>query len=637
MKTQTCTPETEGNSKNPELTSTESRHSSLLRFITCGSVDDGKSTLIGRLLYETGHIHDDQIDALKKDCAKPGTTENDMDFSLLLDGLRAEREQGITIDVAYRFFSTDRRRYIVADTPGHEEYTRNMVTGASTADAAIILVDAGKGLLPQTKRHSFIASLLGIKHVILAVNKIDLVDYDEKIFRKIESDYLSLTEHLDFLSIISIPLSARYGDNISRISGNMPWFQGKHLLDALDCIPIESDLQTAPMRFPVQSVVRSEPDFRGYAGTIASGHLSTGQEILVTKSGVTSKIKRILGLQGDVGYAVSGQAITVCLDDDLDVSRGDILVNPSYPPYKTDRFTSHMIWLGGKPMAAGRSYILQTETDKTEAVITKLEYRINIDDFSHECATFLEANNIGFCSLSTQSPIAFDSYSLNRSTGSFILVDRLTNDTVGAGMIVSPLQKGGNIHWEQMAVTKEARSAQKYQKPFVLWFTGLSGAGKSTIANMLEQSLFAQGKHTYILDGDNIRHGLTRDLGFTETDRAENIRRVAETAKLMVDAGLIVLVSFISPYKADRNMARSLFEEDEFLEIFVDASFEVCAQRDPKGLYKKALRHEIKNFTGLDAPYEAPEHPDIHLKTEDAAPSALIEFVEKILRERNLL
>lgn len=610
---------------------------SFLRFITCGSVDDGKSTLIGRLLYETKQIYDDQLNSLEKESNKFGTTGNDIDFALLVDGLESEREQGITIDVAYRFFSTAQRKFIVADTPGHEEYTRNMATGASTADAAIVLIDARKGVLTQTKRHSFIASLLGIKHIILAVNKMDLIDYDETKFNRIVSDYNVIAEQMDFQSITPIPLSARYGDNVVTPSKKMAGYKGPSLLDVLNSITINSKSEQHDLRFPVQYVLRPNLDFRGFCGSIASGTLSVGQNITVAKSGLQSKIKRIIAPSGDVEQAIVGQSVTVCLEDELDISRGDMLVEKSAVPHHADQFMAHIVWFGTMPMMPGRSYILRTETDETSVTVTDLKYQININDFSHEASKTLPMNGVGVCNLSTQAPIVFDAYGKNRSTGSFILIDRLSNNTVAAGMIDYPLRRAHNVQWQKLDIDKKSRALQKNQKPFVLWLTGLSGAGKSTIANLLEKRLHLEGKHTYILDGDNVRHGLNRDLGFTEEDRVENIRRVSEMAKLMADSGLIVIVSFISPFRAERQMARSIFEDGEFVEVFIDTPFDVCAERDPKGLYKKALAGEIKNFTGLDSPYEAPKNPDIRLLTENQEPESLAEKLYDILNDKGLL
>ncbi len=618
-------------------TTPKNNDKSLLRFITCGSVDDGKSTLIGRLLYESGQIYDDQLARLEEETAKYGTTGKDIDFALLLDGLQSEREQGITIDVAYRYFSSPKRKYIVADTPGHEEYTRNMVTGASTAKLAIVLIDARKGVLDQTKRHTFISSLLGIKHIVLTVNKIDLIDYDQGIFNDIVSEFREFSDSLDFKTIKTIPTSARRGDNITAPSSKMPWYKGPSLLEYLDEIDVDSDLEAKPFRFPVQSGVRPNSDFRGFSGTLASGTLSVNDEVLVAKSNQKTTIERIISPQGDVDKAIAGQAITLCLKDELDMSRGDILGACDAAPDVADQFRAKLIWFNHAPMVPGRSYILRTITDETNVTITSLQHQIDINDFSQKATKKLDVNCVGVCNLSTQDLIAFDAYTENKTTGSFILINRFTNETIGAGLIEYPLWRATNIKWQSLDIDKKARSTQKQQKPFVLWFTGLSGAGKSTVANLLEKKLHALGKHTYILDGDNVRHGLNRDLGFTEGDRVENIRRVSEVGKLMADAGLIVLISLISPFRAEREMAGSIFEENEFLEVFVDTPIDVCAERDTKGLYKKAMAGEIKNFTGISSPYEAPETPDIRLMADENSPEKLVAEVEKELKKRKLI
>ena len=615
----------------------EQEKKSLLRFLTCGSVDDGKSTLIGRLLYDTKLIFEDQLAALTKDSRKHGTNGEDIDFALLVDGLEAEREQGITIDVAYRFFSTPKRKFIVADTPGHEQYTRNMATGASTADLAIVLVDARQGILRQTRRHSFIASLLGIRNIILAVNKIDLVDYSQDVFDKIVADYQEFASKLGFKTIQAIPLSARFGDNVIGPSANLPWYKGPALLQHLENVPLESADDARPFRFPVQFVNRPNLDFRGFSGTIASGSVAPGDEVVVAKSGKSSRVKRIVTWDGDLESAGEGEAVTIVLDDEIEVSRGNMLVAPEARPDVADQFAANVVWFAEHALIPGRSYILRTETDQVTATITDLKYRIDINSFAQEAAKSLDLNEVGVVNISTQEPIAFDAYKSNRSTGSFILIDRLTNATVGAGMIDFALRRASNVHWQALDVDKASRAAQKDQKPAVVWFTGLSGSGKSTIANLVEKRLSSLGKHTYILDGDNVRHGLNRDLGFTEEDRVENIRRVGEVAKLMADAGLIVLVSFISPFASERRMVRELLDDGEFLEIFVDTPFEECAKRDPKGLYAKALRGEIKNFTGVDSPYEAPENPELHLKTVGRTTEDLASEVEKLLVEHGII
>ncbi|RST82833.1 sulfate adenylyltransferase subunit CysN [Aquibium carbonis] len=614
----------------------EQERKSLLRFLTCGSVDDGKSTLIGRLLYDTKLIFEDQLAALETDSRKHGTTGDDIDFALLVDGLEAEREQGITIDVAYRFFATPRRKFIVADTPGHEQYTRNMATGASTADLAIVLVDARAGIIQQTRRHSFIASLLGIRHVVVAINKIDLVGYDEAVFEEIAADYRGFARDLGFETITAIPMSARYGDNVTTASANTGWYGGPTLLEHLESVPVDRIDTGRPFRLPVQYVNRPNLDFRGFCGTIASGTVSKGDQVVVAKSGKASTVARIVTHDGDLETAVAGQAVTLVLSDEVEVSRGNMLVSPSARPEVADQFTADIIWFDEQPMLPGRTYLLRTETDQAAASITELKHRIDVNSFSHEAAKSLDLNEIGSCNISVQQPIAFDNYVDNRSTGAFILIDRMTNRTVGAGLIRHPLRRASNIHWQALDVDKAARAEMKHQKPVVLWFTGLSGSGKSTIANLLEKRLFNDGRHTYILDGDNVRHGLNRDLGFTEEDRVENIRRVAETARLMADAGLIVIVSFISPFQAERRMARELMAEGEFVEVFVDTPFEECARRDPKGLYAKALRGEIKNFTGVDSPYQAPANPEIHLDTVGRPPEDMVEEIASWLRERGI-
>lgn len=606
---------------------------SFLRFLTCGSVDDGKSTLIGRLLYDTKLIFEDQLATLERDSKKHGTAGDEIDFALLVDGLEAEREQGITIDVAYRFFSTPRRKFIVADTPGHEQYTRNMATGASTADLAIVLVDARTGVMRQTRRHAFIASLLGIRHLVLAVNKIDLVDYSRARFAEIERDFRAFAAALGFASLEAIPISARHGDNVTSYSRRMPWYDGPSLLAHLETVDVEQVSADRPFRLPVQYVNRPNLDFRGFAGTIASGAVSVGDDVVVAKSGIVSRVRRIVTARGDAQHAREGEAVTLVLADEIEVSRGNMLVAPSARPQVADQFAANLVWFDEAALAPGRSYILRTETDQANATVTELKHRIDVNDFGQEPADQLDMNEIGVVSISTQWPIAFDPFVEDRTTGSFILIDRISNRTVGAGMIRHALRRAANIHWQALEVDKSARAAQKNQQPAVYWFTGLSGSGKSTIANLLEKRLHSAGRHTYLLDGDNVRHGLNRDLGFTETDRAENIRRVGEVAKLMVDAGLIVLVSFISPYRAERDAVRRLLGEREFVEVFVDTPLEECARRDPKGLYAKAFSGELTNFTGVDAPYEAPEQPDLHIRTLECTPQDIVdELMDEIAR-----
>jgi bifunctional enzyme CysN/CysC len=605
-----------------------------LRVLTCGSVDDGKSTLIGRLLYEKKLIFDDQLAALEKDTKKFGTTEDAIDFALLVDGLEAEREQGITIDVAYRYFATDARSFIVADTPGHEQYTRNMATGASNADVAIVLVDARKGLLTQTHRHSIIVSLLGVRHVVLAVNKIDLVDYDERIFRDIVIAYRKFAERLGFRSLFAVPISARFGDNVSSVSPKTPWYQGGHLLQKLETIEVEDDRRSAPFRLPVQWINRPHLDFRGFAGTIPSGRVARGDPIVVAGSGKQTTVKSILVADKEEESAEAGDAVTLTLADEVDIARGDVLAHAASRPEVADQFTAHLIWMSADAMLPGRSYLMKIGARTVPAQVTDLKHRIDVNTYDKLAAKSLELNEVGFCNLATTAPIAYDPYADNHETGAFILIDRQTNETAAAGMIAHGLRRATNVHRHGLAVGRQAHAALKHQKPAILWFTGLSGAGKSTIANLVEAELHQRGVHTTLLDGDNVRHGLNKDLGFTAADRVENIRRVGEVARLMTDAGLIVLCSFISPFRAERRLVRDTAAEGEFLEIFVEAPLETVIARDPKGLYKRALAGEIKNFTGVDQPYEAPEAPDLTLNSAGDSPEVSADRVIKELERR---
>jgi bifunctional enzyme CysN/CysC len=587
-------------------------HKSMLRFITCGSVDDGKSTLIGRLLYDSKLVFEDHLAALESDSKKVGTQGGELDFALLVDGLAAEREQGITIDVAYRFFSTEKRKFIVADTPGHEQYTRNMVTGASTADLAVILIDARKGVLTQTRRHSFLVSLLGIRHVVLAINKLDLVDYSQKVYDQIEEDYRTFAKEIGLHDIVCIPLSALRGDNITESSPNTPWYQGPTLIGHLETVEIHDSVQDGPFRMPVQWVNRPDLDFRGFSGQIVGGTVRPGDRVRVLPSGRESHIGRIVTYDGDLDEAVAGQSVTLTLTDEVDISRGDVIAAATDPPGVADQFEAHIVWMSDDEMLPGRPYLLKTGTRTVGVTVAHPKYKVNVNTLEHTAAKTLELNEIGVCNLNLDRPIPFDAYAENRDMGGFVLIDRFTNNTVAAGLLHFALRRADNVHWQALEVDKGARAALKGQRPALIWFTGLSGAGKSTIANIVERKLLEQGRHTYLLDGDNVRHGLNKDLGFTDADRVENIRRVAEVAKLMADAGLIVLASFISPFRAERQLARDLLGED-FVEVFVDASLEVAEGRDRKGLYAKARRGELANFTGIDSPYEPPESPELHL------------------------
>ena len=609
----------------------------MLRFITCGSVDDGKSTLIGRLLYDTKLLFEDQLAALERDSARHGTQGGNMDFALLLDGLEAEREQGITIDVAYRFFSTDKRKFIVADTPGHEQYTRNMATGASTADAAVILIDARKGLLTQTRRHTFITHMLGVRHIILAVNKMDLVDFEQARFDEIVAEYMGLAEPLGFASITPVPMSALNGDNVIGHSDATPWYAGPTLLEILEEIDVNDAALSGPFRMPVQWVNRPNLDFRGFSGQLASGTIAPGDEIVVAKSGKTSRVRAISTADGDIVRAEAGDAVTLVLEDEIDISRGDVLAVPDARPDVSNQFAANLFWMHEDALAPGRSYLMKIGAQVVQASVKAIRYRVDVNTLEQGPADGLGLNEIGYCELTTNQPIAFDPYAVVRESGAFILVDRYSNQTVGAGMIAESLSGATNVHRHAMDVSQSDRSRQYGHKPAVLWFTGLSGSGKSTIANLVERKLAQMGAHTYSLDGDNMRQGLNQDLGFSDADRVENIRRVGEVAKLFVDAGTIVTASFISPFKSERELVRSLMKSGEYIEVFVDTPITVCAQRDPKGLYKKAMAGEIKNFTGIDSPYEPPETPELVLHTTEESPEALVEKVISFLREAGVL
>ena len=607
---------------------------SLLRFITCGSVDDGKSTLIGRMLYESHMLFDDQLSSLKADSKKVGTQGEEIDFALLVDGLAAEREQGITIDVAYRFFSTDKRKYIVADTPGHEEYTRNMATGASTADVAIILVDAEQGVLTQTRRHSFIVSMVGVKKVLLAINKLDLVNYSEEIYDKIVSDYQEFAQTaLDIESITSIPISALIGDNVVKKSENTPWYNGQTIMEYLETVEISNQKILQSFRMPVQWVNRPNSNFRGFSGLISSGEINSGDKIRILPGGQTSTIKSIVTWGGNLTTAKAGQSVTIILDDEIDVSRGDVITTSEDPCSEADQFQARILWMNENPMMPGRQYLLKSNSQSAMLTLGRLKHRIDVNTLDHLPAKTLELNEIGVCNISLDKRIAFDSYDKNQTMGGFIVIDRLSNNTVGMGLIDFALRRSENIHWQKMDVSQESRAEQKSQVPKIIWFTGLSGSGKSSIANILEKKLQSLGRHTITLDGDNIRHGINRDLGFTDADRVENIRRVGEVAKLMLNSGLICITSFISPFESERKMVRSLVSENEFIEVFVDTPLSVCEQRDVKGLYAKARSGEIPNFTGISSPFEKPINPEIRIDTlnisaEEAA-DQIIEFLSK--------
>jgi bifunctional enzyme CysN/CysC len=604
------------------------QHKSLLRFITCGSVDDGKSTLIGRLLYDSKMIFEDQLAALEADSKKVGTQGQEIDFALLVDGLSAEREQGITIDVAYRFFATEKRKFIVADCPGHEQYTRNMVTGASTADLAVILIDARKGVLVQTRRHSYLAKLLGIRHIMLAVNKMDLIDYDRDRFKAICDEYRAFAESIGIKEFSCIPISGFKGDNITTVSENMPWYDGDPLMTYLEMVDLDADAdQAKPFRMAVQWVNRPNLDFRGFSGQIASGTIKPGDSIRVLPSGKTSTISKIVTLEGDLEQAVAGQSITLCFDSEIDCSRGDVIATSDNPPEVSDQFESTIVWMSDDALIPGRAYWMKLGTQLVSATVHEPKYTVNVNTVEQMACKTLELNAIGVAEIATDRPIVFEAYEDNHTLGGFILIDKITNATVGAGMLHFSLRRAQNVHWQATDVTREAHAALKNQKAKLLWFTGLSGSGKSTIANEVEKSLALMNRHTFLLDGDNVRHGLNKDLGFTEADRIENIRRVGEVATLMTDAGLIVLTAFISPFRAEREMVRAMLPEGEFVEIFVDTPLEVAEARDVKGLYKKARSGALKNFTGIDSPYEAPVQPEITVNTVEMTPAEAAAFI----------
>jgi bifunctional enzyme CysN/CysC len=613
-------------------------HKSLLRFITCGSVDDGKSTLIGRLLYSSQLLFEDQLAALEVDSRRVGTQGDELDFALLLDGLAAEREQGITIDVAYRFFSTDTRKYIVADTPGHEQYTRNMVTGASTADCAVILVDARKGVLTQTRRHSYLVSLLGIRHVAVAVNKMDLVDFLQDRFREIERAYREFGSQLGLEEITVIPMSALRGDNVVERSEAMPWYGGPTLMEYLETVEVDQErMQDAPFRMPVQWVNRPTSDFRGFTGTIAGGSVEPGDRVVVLPRGQETTVDRIVTFDGDLEHAVAGQAVTLTLADEIDVSRGDVIAPADDPAQVGDQFEATVVWMAEEPLLRGRTYLMRVGTKTVAATVAPLKYKLDVDTLDRIAANELELNAIGVVNLELSEPIAFDPYAENRDTGGFILIDRVTNHTVGAGLLQFALRRSHNVPWQSLEVDRAARAALKAQQPFVVWLTGLPGAGKSSIANAVERRLLALGRHTYMLDGDNLRHGLSKDLGFTDADRAENNRRAAEVAKILTDAGLVVLAAFVSPFRADRATTRALFGEGEFLEVHVDVPLSVAAERDTKGLYAKAREGGLRNLTGAGGTYEPPEHPDVHLDMTALGVEEAADRIVAELEERGLL
>ena len=609
------------------------QHKTMLRFITCGSVDDGKSTLIGRLLYDSKMIFEDQLSALESDSKKMGTQGKQIDFALLVDGLASEREQGITIDVAYRFFATDKRKFIVADTPGHEQYTRNMVTGASTADLAIILIDARKGVLTQTKRHSYLANLLGIKNIVLAVNKMDLVDYDRGTFQRIVADYSDFAKSIGIHNFTAIPISGFKGDNIVGQSANMPWYDGPVLIEHLENVEVDVDPgQNRPFRLPVQWVNRPNLDFRGFSGQIASGRVKPGDTVRIIPSGKTSTVKSIVTMDGDLNEAVAGQSVTITLEEEIDCSRGDVICAADDPAEAADSFEATVVWMSDIDLLPGRSYLMKIGAQTVSASVQQPKFRLDINTMDQLASKTLQLNDIGICTVTTDKRITFEPYAENREMGGFILIDKVTNSTIAAGMLHFALRRSQNVHWQSVDISREAHANQKGQKPRLLWFTGLSGSGKSTIANLVEKKLHALGRHSFLLDGDNVRHGLNKDLGFTDADRVENIRRIGEVAKLMTDAGLIILTAFISPFRAERDMVRGMLPEGEFLEIHVDTPLALAEQRDVKGLYKKARSGELKNFTGIDSPYEAPESPEIHIDTTALNAEEAAELIVEIIK-----
>ncbi len=616
----------------------EQEHKSLLRFITCGSVDDGKSSLIGRMLYESHLVFEDHLQSLTKDSKTAGTQGDELDLALLLDGLQAEREQGITIDVAYRFFSTERRKFIVADTPGHEQYTRNMVTGASTAQLAVILIDARKGVLTQTRRHSYLVSLLGIRHVVLAINKMDLVDYDEAAFESIRADYIKFAHHIGIKDVVSIPLSALRGDNIVNLSDNMPWYNGPTLIDHLESVPVDADSLEQPFRMAVQWVNRPDHGFRGFSGMITSGQIRPGDAISVAPSGTTSRVDRIVTFDGDLPVAIAGQSVSITLTDEIDVSRGDLLhVSSELAPRVSDDLDVHLVWMSETALSPGRQYLVKIGTRTLTGVFDPPRYRVDVNTLAHESAPELQLNEIGRCTVRLDRPIAFDPYVDNRETGGFIVIDRLTDTTVGAGLIVGQATRSSDTRWQIVDVDRTSRAALSGHRPAVVWLTGLSGAGKSTIANLVEKRLHALGVRTYLLDGDNLRHGLNKDLGFTDEARQENIRRASEVAALMADAGLVVIGAFISPFEADRVAARGRVAVGEYFEVFVDAPLSLAETRDPKGLYRKARAGELRGFTGIDSPYEIPTDPELRIDSVSMSAEAAATAIVDMLRAGGII